>query len=276
MTTYAPTRPGLRRPGPRRPGPRRAPARVPPRAVPMDARIRDRRVAVIRAEGRRRLHRLLAALGVLACAALAAGAVLSPILDVDRIAVRGAPAGTEDAIRAAAGIEHGEPLLLVNTADVAARIEALRWVADARVERELPGVLAVEVTPRTPAGWAPATDGTFLVIDSRGDVVTSAVAPPAGLPRLGAETAEPSTRTFQPAAARVAGALTPELRARAVAVSVSGGEAAVALADGPQLRLGAPREVAAKARAAAAVLAATAGVPVTYIDVRVPSAPVTG
>lgn len=275
MTTYAPTRPGLRR-APARVPPRRPPRRVAPRRVAMDARLRDRRVAVIRAEGRKRLHRLFAALGVLACAALAAGAVLSPILDVDRIAVRGAPAGTEDAIRDAAGIDHGEPLLLVNTADVAARIEGLRWIADARVERELPGVLAVEVTPRTPAGWAPATDGTFLVIDSRGDVVTSAAAPPAGLPRLGTETAEPSARTFLPAAARVAGALTPELRARAVAVGVSGGEAAVALADGPQIRLGAPREVAAKARAAAAVLAATAGAPVAYIDVRVPSAPVTG
>ena len=238
MTTYAPTRPG---PPPRAPGVARPKRRPRVARPPMDARIRDRRVAVLRAEGRRRLHRLFAVLGVLATAALAAGAVLSPVLDVDRIAVRGAPAGAAAAVREAAAIDRGEPLLLVDTGDVAERIEQLPWVADARVERELPGVLAVEVVPRTAAGWVPAADGTFLVIDTRGGVLTTATTQPAGLPRLGTGTAEVGATRVEPAMARVAGALTPEIRARAVAVGVAGGDAAVALADGPQLRLGAPR-----------------------------------
>jgi len=271
MTTYAPTRPALR------PLPRRAPARPPePRRAPMDARIRDRRVAVAREQGRRRLHRLLAAVGVLALASAAAGAVLSPLLDVDRIEVRGAP-GAEAAVRAAAGVDYGEPLLFVDTADVAARIEALPWVADAQVDRELPDALAVHITPRVPVGWTPATDGTFLVVDARGVVLGPSAVQPAGVPRLGFEVADPAARRFLPATARVAGELTAGLRARALAVGVSGEEAAVALTDGPQLRFGAPRGVAAKARAAEAVLAAV-GSPavVAYIDVRVPSAPVTG
>jgi hypothetical protein len=46
--------------------------------------------------------------------------------------------------------------------------------------------------------------------------------------------------------------------------------------DGPEVRLGSPRDVAAKARAALAVMAATVSTPPRYIDVRVPAAPVAG
>jgi hypothetical protein len=46
--------------------------------------------------------------------------------------------------------------------------------------------------------------------------------------------------------------------------------------DDPEVRLGLPQGVAAKARAALAVLGSTPGGPPRYIDVRVPSAPVAG
>ncbi len=50
----------------------------------------------------------------------------------------------------------------------------------------------------------------------------------------------------------------------------------LALRDGPEVRLGPPDNVPAKTRAALAVLGTITGPPPAYVDVRVPTAPVTG
>jgi hypothetical protein len=48
------------------------------------------------------------------------------------------------------------------------------------------------------------------------------------------------------------------------------------LRTGPEVRLGPPTQVAVKVRAALAVLQASAGTPVAYVDVSVPTNPVAG
>ena len=53
------------------------------------------------------------------------------------------------------------------------------------------------------------------------------------------------------------------------------GQAVLHLGDGPEVRLGAPDELAAKARTTLALLDALDR-PVNFLDVRVPAAPVTG
>jgi hypothetical protein len=63
---------------------------------------------------------------------------------------------------------------------------------------------------------------------------------------------------------------------RTVRVVVQGDAVTLVLQDGPQVRLGSPDHVAVKARSALAVLRATGSAPPSYVDVRVPSAPVTG
>src|SRR5262249_7787594 len=70
--------------------------------------------------------------------------------------------------------------------------------------------------------------------------------------------------------------LPPALGLRTTRISVADDEVTLALRDAPEVRLGAPRDVAAKGRAALAVLASTAATPPRYIDVRVPGAPVAG
>ena len=78
------------------------------------------------------------------------------------------------------------------------------------------------------------------------------------------------------AAARVLEKLPPALGLRTTRIAVDGDAVTLGVQDGPEVRLGSPRDVAAKARAALAVLASTAGAPPRYIDVRVPAAPVAG
>src|SRR5688572_6283699 len=91
----------------------------------IDPRLRARRVAVTRAQGRRRLRVLVA--GALAVAAGTGvwAAVTSPLLDVDRVSVTGSPLVPESQVREAAAIETGDALLLLDVGQVEARVEAV-------------------------------------------------------------------------------------------------------------------------------------------------------
>jgi cell division protein FtsQ len=226
---------------------------------------------VIREAGRRRLHRLLWVLGAVVVAGGATGAVLSPILDVNQIAVVGVDGAHADEVRAAAGVEQGAALLLVDTGAVTDRIEALTWVDEARVSRQLPGTLRVDVTPRFPVAWRTGEANEVELIDRRGVAVTTAPAPPPGLPEL--QAAGPDVQT----AARIATALGSTLAPQVARIVVDGGYGRLWLVTGPEVRLGdARRDLEAKVRAAAALVAALGGAPVNYINVDPPSAPTTG
>ncbi|HEY8216232.1 MAG TPA: FtsQ-type POTRA domain-containing protein [Acidimicrobiia bacterium] len=272
----APARARPRPPGARSRPPRpRRPAR-PRRAVPIDPRIRARRIEVAREAGRRRLRRLLLCLALASLTGTVAVAAWSPLLDVDRVVVTGAGPRTA-AVRAATGVDRGSALLFLDTGAVEGRVEELPWIADARVERDLPGTVRVHVTVRAPVGYAPRPDGRVAIVDPGGLVTDVAAAPPGGLPALVTTVPPPrpgSTVTPR-AAARVAAALGP-LAGRVTRISVDHGEAALTLSDGLVVRLGDLGHLAEKSRAAAAVLGAAGLPPIAYVDVRVPSAPVTG
>jgi cell division protein FtsQ len=236
----------------------------------MDPRVRERRVAVTRDAGRRRLRRLLWVLGAIGTAALATGLVLSPVLDVNQIAVRGVDSAYRAEVRAAAAVDRGEALLLVDTGAVTTRVEQLIWVDEAHVVRRLPGTLSVEVTPRFPVAWRTGGDGTIELIDDRGIAIMPAPGPPLGLPEL--QVGGDDVR----AAARVASSIPEGLAPRVSRITITSGEASVWLSSGTEIQLGRVLTVHEKLRAADAVLQALGGVAVNYVNVKVPSAPVTG
>ncbi len=229
-----------------------------------------------RTAGRRRLRRLVLAIGLVAVVFAAGGIVLSPLLDVDRVVISGAGPRVNE-VRAAAEVERGAAILLLDTGAATDRLESLAWVAHADVVRELPGTVKIQVTARPPVAFVPRSDGTFGVVDATGTVVSvEAVAPP-GLTSLVTDTpdAAPGDRIRPRAAAVVAAALGP-LADRVTRVFVDQDQAALLLADGAEVRLGRLDRLSEKARAADAVLRSLNGTPVTYLDVRVPGAPVTG
>ena len=238
----------------------------------MDPRLRDRRVSVLREAGRRRLRRVLWVLGTIAVAATATGIVVSPILDVNQIAVVGVDGAHADEVRAATGVERGEALLLVDTGTASERVETLAWVDHAEISRELPGTLRVTVTPRFPVAWRGTDAEVIELIDRRGVAVTTAPAMPAGLPELQAG-APADVR----AAAHVASALGSQLAPQVARVIVEGGWGRLWLHSGGEVRLGdVHRELGSKLRAAVAMLETLAGANVNYLSVEVPSAPTTG
>ena len=124
-------------------------------AVAIDPRLRARRTAVLRAEGRRRLRILILALAVMGGLVGAWAVSRSPLLDVDRVTISGVDAADAALVRRAAGVAEGEPLLGLDSTAIERAVSGLAWVAGARVHRDWPGTVSIEVVPRVPVAVVP-------------------------------------------------------------------------------------------------------------------------
>lgn len=249
----------------------RPPAGAPVRAHP---RIRDRRVAVARDLGRRRRRRLNAVLGVLCAVVWTMVGLRSPLLDVDRVQVSGAERTPRDAVTAALGAGRGTPLLDVDPGAATERIEALPWVAEARVQRLWPGTVRIVVEERHPVAVTSHPDG-WATLDARGRVLAVGPARPPGLVALaGGHDGAPGTVVGTEARAllRAVGELPGEVRAALATLAAGPGGMTADMVAGPCLVLGDASGLEAKVRAAQAVQA-HADLDRGRIDVRVPSAP---
>lgn len=265
------------------------PEELPP---PVDPRLRARRRAVMRSEGRRRLRRL----GVVAAGAGVGLAgwllALSPLLDVDRVEVRGAERSGPEAVREAAGVGPGDAMVTLRLRRAVAAVEALPWVATATSERRWPGTVVVSVVERRPvASVAVAQPGartapTWMLVDDHGRLLAPVQEPPQELARIdgAGEEARPGAQVG-PAAA---GALELATRLQAalsgpppsVAVGPDGSLHAVVRPDvGADIRVqvGEPVRLPDKVLALRTLVeqgALDGAAPGVVVDVRVPEAPV--
>jgi cell division protein FtsQ len=244
----------------------------------MEPRIRERRATVTRERGRRRLRVVIGFIGVLLLIAAGWLVIRSPLLDVDRVVVTGAQQVSARDVRAAAGLEPGEALVLVDLGAAARRIERLPWVDKARVERNLPDEVAIHVTERTPALWVRRSPEEIALLDERGRVLGNAAPAPADLPELtGVAVVPPPGGSVTPAVAgRVLAALPVELRTEVVRITVAGSDVTLGVRAGPEVRLGPPTAVREKAESALAVLRTLSPPLPAYLDVTSPRAPVSG
>lgn len=244
--------------------------------VAIDPRLRARRVAVRRDAGRRRLRRLLVAVGATAVIGVGVAVVYSPLLAVNRVQVRGA-GPTQHAVLAAAHLRAGAPILFVDAGGTAAAIRRLPTVASAHVDRSFPHTVTVTVTLRTPVAWAPSGGGRAALVDAHGVVISRAPTAPLGVPELVGLTKVPAPggRITPLGPATLAAALAPALPGRVAGVALGPAGLIVGVTAGPQLRFGDTTALAVKARAAAALLGALVR-PANYLDVSVPAAPVAG
>ena len=152
--------------------------------VVVDPRFRERRISVRKQAGRRRLRRLLV-LAVVAAIALTTVIVLrSPVLDIDQVSVVGARYTSRESIDEAAHVDLGAPLLLADLGRAQRSIEALPWVADATVTRDLPGTVHVAITERTPSALV-SINGARVLVDDSGRVLATGdpASYPAAVPR---------------------------------------------------------------------------------------------
>jgi cell division protein FtsQ len=180
----------------------------------------------------------------------------------------------------ATGVERGDPLVWVDVDAVDARVEALPWVAEARVSRDWRGRLRVGVTEQVPAAWVRGPDDEVVVVAGDGRVLGPAPAPFPDLVEIRGvrRVPPPGDRLSPDGVAGLASTLPPALVDDLVAVDVGGTGVTAVLGDGPELRLGSLDEIATKGAVAEAVLARLVerGIAADFVDVSVPSAPVAG
>jgi cell division protein FtsQ len=244
----------------------------------MDPRIRERRVAVRRDEGRRRLRIVLAATAVAGVVAIAFGVTRSPLLDVDEVRVVGAVHTSHDDILRAGGLAGQPQLADVEPAEVAERLAALPWVEEARVVRHWPGDVAVTVVERTAVATLPAAAGGWALVDRTGRVLETVPEPPAGLVQVAARPAPgPGHEVVEAArdSLAVLDALPPSLSDKVNGVTVhDDGTLDVHAVGLPVIHFGPPTQIRPKLVALATLVARTNLRGVDAIDVRVPTAPV--
>ncbi len=134
-------------------------------------------------------------------------------LRVRDVVIEGRANTPEPLLRAALGVNKGDPMLGFSLERARERIETLSWIEHATVERRLPDTIVVNIQERRPfAIWQ--NDGKFVLIDRTGQIVANQdVAGFRGLPLVVGAGAPPS-------AATLIDALTarPALQQRVVAV----------------------------------------------------------
>jgi cell division protein FtsQ len=191
----------------------------------------------------------------LAGVVLLAGWVLwgTSLAGVRQVRVTGTGFLSPAEVRQAAAVADQTPLLRVRPGEVAARVAALAPVAQARVRRDWPDTVVIEVVERTAVAAVPDREG-FALVDAGGLRFRSVPERPADLPVVVVAGPGPD-REATGAALAVLAALTPRLRAELAAVTVAGPAGIrLTLHSGRTVVWGDRHDSADKARVATALL----------------------
>ncbi len=127
---------------------------------------------------------LVLLLGVTAVHSAAPGGMLAMLRDrlggiagfaglrVTNVVIEGRANTPEPLLRAALGVNKGDPILGFSIEQARQRVETLSWVEHATIERRLPGTVVVYLQERRPfAIWQ--NQGKFVLIDRTGQVVAN-------------------------------------------------------------------------------------------------------
>ena len=246
------------------------------RRPPVDPRIRARRIAVAREQGRRRLRVVLVLLSVIVIAGSGWLIVQSPFLDVDHIVVTGVPEARVAAVVAASGVHRHDALLLVSSGKVARRVEQVPGVGLVHVSRDFPGTVRISVRELGVALWTRVPAGGVALVGHDGRVLRYAAAPPPGVAELRGVTRVPAPggRVVRADVVDVMAQLPAALLDRVGAMSaVTTDDVRLYLIVGGEVRLGDLSSLHDKGAAAEAVIERMA-CPLVYVDVRSLSNPV--
>ena len=242
-----------------------------------DPRISRRRKAVARTRRRRVVIRVLVA-GLVVGATW--GTFWSPLLRVRGVKLVGAEHVGSREVAQAAGLDDGDNLLLVSTGEISRRVESLPWVAQAEVDRKLPGTVRVRIEEREPA-LVLAFGAARWTLDESGRVLAVGEAAE-GLPVLaGASVSdlEPGRQLESPQvldALKAYGSMPPALLTDVEAIFAPTIERLTfSFANGVLVRYGAAERLNSKHQVLAALFhrLETEGSDAAYIDIRVPTSP---
>lgn len=246
--------------------------------VAMDPRLRARRVAVRRLQGRRRLRILIGLVVALVTVGLCWWLIMrSPFLDVDAVKVSGVDQTDPAVVLDAAGIALGQPLVEVDAAGARAEIVELPWVASVTSARSWSGDVVFTVTERVPVAVVAGTEG-WLLVDAHGRVLEVLDAIPAGVVVVSGSTwaVSPGGWVGEGAlpALEVAALLPGGLQQKVASIDTAGGALELVLFGGGRVTIGDPSGLEDKFLSTLTLLSRLDLTCLDRIDVRAPSVPV--
>jgi cell division protein FtsQ len=192
----------------------------------------------------------------------------TPVVGVRSVSVTGTHRVGVGAVRRAANVQRGHPMLSLPVGKIAGRVTALPAVSSAHVSRRWPSSVRIRVTERTPIAWRAEPDGAHL-LDRSGADFAVVPEPPHGLPRL-AVPAKPANAARASAALHALDALPTRLGKRVASVAAgSPVDVRFTLEKGKKIVWGAAQGAPRKA----AVLRVLLSRPGTTYDVAAPDLP---
>jgi cell division protein FtsQ len=213
----------------------------------MDPRVRERRIAVKRERGRRRLIIVGSIAGVVVLLVAALAVLSSSLFAVERVDVQGATYSQNrypDELQAVVDGLLGEPVLLVDTMSAERDLEQIPWIERAFVTTDFPNRVLIDVRERLPVAALVGSDARYRVIDRDGRVLDVLDGRPRDymLVTGPAPDVEPGELAGEPfaLAAQLVSALPAEIRALTESVSVDAttGDFGLAFTGGIDVRLG--------------------------------------
>jgi cell division protein FtsQ len=230
------------------------PDRRPASSAGAAARARRERRELLRPTRRRALMRRWTVLIVFVCVLAVVYVVLfTGVFGVRTVEVEGVTGLTPDEVRNVAAVEMGQPLIRLDTDEIAARVATLPRVAKVQVERSWPTTVTVQVTERTPVGFVRRPDGVHMV-DAAGVDFAVKPQPPTGLPSIEVATVKPEDPATH-AVVDVLANIPQQLRDLVVGLSAqSAGSVQMALTNGRIVKWGNSADTERKAMVLAALL----------------------
>ena len=231
----------------------------------IEPRMRERRVAVKRAQSRKRLKWVVLAAVVVAVAVSALAVLGSPLFAVraDRLTVTGNVYTDPDRLAEIVDDLVGTPSLRVDTQRLERELEEIPWVERARVTVDFPHAAAIDIRERAAMTTYQGPDGRFRVLDRDGRVLDVIDKYPfAYLLIIGPDPVDLEPGEFAPtgyaAASELAKNLTASVRGRVeyVDVTADGSRLVLVLDDGSTVFFGEARDFFAKLLRLESVLAA--------------------
>lgn len=215
-----------------------------------------RRATVREHRARRHLRRALSVLTVVVAAWGVAWVAQSPLFSVSSIEVVGARHAAVAEILDATRVYEGRPLVLIRSGRVAEALAADPWVKDASVHRRFPDRIEVRLIEREEVVAVPAAEGWRTVSDD-GRIMQAVATAPDELATVSREVAVAGSVGEQ-VTDRLAGIVefvtAMPVDSRGPLSIGMAGEELIAYIHGHRIRLGDPRNMAAKAAALVAVL----------------------
>jgi cell division protein FtsQ len=174
-----------------------------------------------------------------------------------------------DQVLAAARVRVGEPLIRLDTGAVRDRVEAIRQVDVATVERDWPTTVHIVIHERVPV-VSVQSGGRYLEIDRYGVTVMSLTAQPRGLLPLAVGDPVQSDPDLR-AALAVRQALPPWLSGRVVSMTAASADSvSLRLGNGLTIEWGSPDQAVAKLQILRAMLVESPQHGLRMIDVSTP------